>query len=166
MAYADSADLTARFDENVLKDLASDTGTPVTTLSTDVKITAALAGASGRINSALLVGTMYSVADLTALTGDDLAYLKDLTCELAMARLLKRRPEKYGDQYKAIIEMAEATLEMVRGGKNVFNIAANKKAGLPTIDGMSAVDYDRLNLIPDRIKNFYPSRTSRLPIGR
>ena len=53
MAYADHSDMSARFDANVLKDLVSDTGTPVSSLSGDTNIEAALADASGRVNSAV-----------------------------------------------------------------------------------------------------------------
>jgi len=165
MAYAASTDLTARFDERVLKDLVSDDGTPVSTLGSDAKITAALADASGIINSAVASpSSAYTTTELAALTGDDLAYLKRLVCSLAMGYLLGRRPEKYGDDYKNITEHAHDAIELLRTGKHIFNTANAKSAGYPEVDGLTVTQYSDLNLLPERVRNFYPNR--RLPVGR
>lgn len=167
-AYATSADLIKRFDTNVIGDLASDTGTPIASsaFSTDDNITAALADATGEINSAVMVADLYTAAELAAVTGEDLEFLKRLTCDLAMGYLMGRRPEKYGEQAVKLVEVARAHLELIRSGKRLFNIQAKKDAGQPSIDGPTAVDYDNLNLIPDRTRNFYPARATRLPLGR
>jgi phage gp36-like protein len=165
MAYATHADMSARFDENTLKDLVSDTGTPVSSLSGDTKIEAALADASGRINSAVAAPTSaYTAADLSALTGDDLGYLKRLVCSLAMAYLLGRRPEKYGEDYKKIIESSEEEIERLRKGEHVFVTSAAKSGGLPEVDGLTITEYADLNNIRDRTKNFYPARG--VPVSR
>jgi phage gp36-like protein len=166
LAYASSADMTARYDENVLKDLSSDDGTPAAQLATATAMTAALDDASGQIEAAVLVAQMYQVSDLTALTGNSLALLKQITCDIAMYRMLKRRPEKYGKELVEAKKYCDEYLEMLRQGKRVFNVAANIAAGLPTVDGPSARVYERLNLLPDRTRNYYPARGSRLPIGR
>jgi len=91
MAYATPTDLSARFDEAIIKDLASDTGDPVDNITTDTKVLAALDDASGRIESACTVSRLYSPDDLAGLTGNTLALLKRITCELAMAYLMGRR---------------------------------------------------------------------------
>ena len=167
MAYADSDDLVKRFDERTLADLASDSGAPVPDLSTDDKITAALSSASGRINSAVMQSNLYTAVELAALTGDDLEFLVDLTCELAMAWLVRRRPSPDTAEWaKALFERTEETLDRLRQGHNLFNILVKKEAGQPEVDGPTSVDYERLNLIPDRTRNFYPNRATRLPIGR
>lgn len=165
-AYADSDDMVARFDERTLKQLCSDDNTPVVSLSGSSKMTAALADASGAINAALQIGNQYRPADLAALTNESLAYLKRLTCEIALSYLIRNRPEKYGKASKDIQENVDAILEQFRGGARVFDIDANLAAGLPTIDGPRTADYERLNLIPDRTRHYYPHRQTRLPIGR
>jgi phage gp36-like protein len=165
MAYATSADLAARFDERVLKDLASDTGTAVSDLSADDNVTAALSDASGLINTAIAApASAYTTAQLSALTGDDLGYLKRIVCSLAMAYLLGRRPEKYGDDYKQITEHAMEVVDQLRRGNFIFNTSDAKEAGLPTIDGLTVTQYQDLNLLPERVRNFYPIR--QLPVGR
>jgi phage gp36-like protein len=165
MAYATSADLSARFDERVLKDLASDTGTAVSDLSADDNVTAALSDASGLINTAIASpSSHYTATQLEAMTGDDLAYLKRIVCSLAMAYLLGRRPEKYGDDYKSITEHAMEVVDQLRRGLFVFNISDAKDAGLPSVDGLTVTQYQDLNLIPERVRNFYPIR--QLPVGR
>ena len=165
-AFADSDDMVARFDERTLKDLCSDTGVPETTLSTNAKMTAALDDATGQILSAVRVAGTYNVSDLTGLTGESLAYLKRITCEIAMANLILRRVEKYGKQSAEVRKSQKELLDMLKGGARVFEVDNNIAAGKPTIDGPTADDYQRLNMLPDRTKNFYPNRQQRLPIGR
>ncbi len=169
MAYADADDLIARFDSRTIGDLASDSGEPVeeANFGTDAKIAAALSSASGEINSAVQQAGLYSTTELAALTGDDAEFLKQLTCDLAMGRLLMRRPGKYDpDTYARLIESAHERLDAIRRGINLFNIEEKKSAGQPSIDGPTAVDYVRLNMIPERAKGYYPARSTRLPIGR
>ena len=155
----------AHYDERTLKDLVSDSGTPVADLSVDTKLAAILDSATGAINAALQVGNLYKTDDLAALTGESLAYLKRLTCDIALAYLMLRRPEKYGsraDIQKGIDEI----LDQFRSGARIFDIPANLAASLPGTDGPNAIEYQKLNLIPDRTKNFYPHRATRLPIGK
>ena len=167
MAYATSVDLATQYDETTLKDLCVDNGVPEVTLSTNAKIVYALDRATGEINAAVLVGNLYTVEILEALEGPDLKYLKALCCELALSYLILGRPEKYGSEAtKDCRQSVKETLDMLRRGERVFNVDANKEAGLPTIDGPRAVDYQRLNLIPNRTQNFYPHNANRLPLGR
>tara|TARA_Y100000310_G_scaffold199050_1_gene199033 strand:- start:3960 stop:4466 length:507 start_codon:yes stop_codon:yes gene_type:complete len=166
-SYAAPGDLTDRFDATVIKDLVSDTGEPVDDVTGDDKVLAALADASGRVDAALLTGGLYSTDDLEGFTGNNLALLKRITCELAMAYLLGRRQEKYGDDYfRRINKSAEEYLERLRKGERLFGLPASIRAGLPNVDGMTAIEYENLNLLPDRTREFYPHRQTRLPIGR
>ena len=170
MAYATSSDLTARFDRRIIADLATDEGVEVSesSLSSNTAVDAALDDASGRIDAALTVARIYTTDDLDALTGNSLALLKRITCELAMTFLIGRRQEKLLDQSLAAVEeKAEAYLDRLRKGERLFGaVDAAKGAGLPTVDGPTAVKYDTLNLLPDRTRNFYPHRAGRLPIGK
>lgn len=165
-AFADSADMIAQYDERELLDLCSDTGEPATTLAGNGKLSWALNRATGAIKSAILVGRLYTVDDLAALDSESDAFLKGLCCELALCYLVERRPEKYGDWSKDLRERMEKTLDRFRKGERIFPLDDNLDASLPTIDGPTAVVYDRLNLLPDRTKHFYPPRSRRLPIGR
>ena len=166
MAYAAASDLVKRFDERDIADLASDDGTPVADLATDAKVTAALSSASGRINSAVMVADLYQAADLSGLSGDDAEFLKDITCALAMGFLLRRRSSRYQEIYAAVVKQAEEQLELLRSGKNLFNVAEVKSAGQPSVDGPTAAEYALQNGISDRTRNYYPARATRLPTNR
>ena len=164
-AYADADDLVVYYDSRTIKDLLSDTGEPVGSLANNNKLTAILSAASGLIDSALRVGGLYDPDDLDALSDESQDLLKMYTCQIAMAKLILRRPEKWkaANDFQQDIDQI---LDMFRSGARVFEIDNNIAAGRPTIDGLRQADYTRLNMIPDRTRNFYPSRKQSLPIGR
>lgn len=166
MAYATSADLLLRKDQREVSDLVSDNGDPIaeSALSSDTKLTAALSGASGEVNAALLAGGRYTVAQLEALTGDSLSYLKDIVCELTMYRLHRRRPDIDGKALEYYGQLRETLLGMLRSGQDVFAIDAHIAASLPEVDGPTTLGLQNLNLIRTRCHNFYPAL--RLPENR
>ena len=160
-AYATSTDMVARYDERTLKELCSDGNAPVEDLSIDTKMAACLDDATGAINAALRVGGQYKVTDLEELTDESQAYLKRLTCELAMGFLIRRRPEKYA-KTKDVQEGMDAILEQFRSGVRVFDIDANVASGSPSVDGPTRVEFRNLGLVRDQ-GHFYPRRN--LPAG-
>jgi len=167
MAYADADDMTARFDVRIIADLLSDNGEPVVDISQSPVLWAALDDGAGEIDSALTVANLYTPADLAALEGDSLALLKRINCGLAMSHLMERRQENIGsERIEAARLAAHQFLERLRKGERVFAcVAENRDAGLPTVDGPSTVDYEKLNTVVDHCRGqFYPRR--RLPIGR
>lgn len=166
-SYATPSDLADRFDARTLRDLASDTGEAVADITSDPHALVALADASGRVDAAVLVGGLYTTDQLGDLTGNSLALLKRLVCDLAMCYMMSRRPERYGSEALAAMhKAADEYLELLRKGERLFDVDVAIAAGRPTVDGPVVTDYETMNLIPDRTSNFYPSRGSRLPIGR
>lgn len=166
MAYASVNDLMARKDRNTVIDLASDTGSQVDDFEIDPNIEAALDDASGAIESALLVGGQYTVTDLTGLEDNAKATLTRLTCEIAMAYLFDRRPGYQPEAAEKALQRADAILTQFRRGELMFGLPAHIAAGLPSVDGPTVVDYNRLNMLADRTRNYYPQRGTRLPLGR
>jgi phage gp36-like protein len=168
MSWAAPADLMARKDYNILADLCQDEGERPSRadMLTNVNIQTSLDDASADIEAALFVAHRYSLEDLTGLTGNSLALLKRMTCDLAMAYLYDRRPIHNPEQYERYLTLKRNTLERLRTGENVFNLPAQEDKALPTIDGPTNATYERLNLIPERTPNFYPFRSSRLPTDR
>ena len=166
MAYATAAQLLERYDARDIGDLVSDDDTPVPRpdLLTDGKVAAALNDASGAIDSALMVGGLYSAADLAGLTGNSQYRLICICCEIAMARLFSRRPLRWQEAYAKALELAEGHLDKLRCGQNTFGLPAQIAAGLPSIDGPTTLEYQALNLVRDRTKNYFPGR--RLPNNR
>jgi hypothetical protein len=166
-AYASSVDLIAFYDENTVKDLLSDTGTYSGTLSSDSKLTMLLEAGAGRIESACGVSNLYTPTELAALTGNSLGLLKQINCQLCMVSLIRRRPEKFGDDAnQVILQEAEEFLDRLRKGERLFDDSAKREAGLPTIDGPSAVTMQQLNLLTTRTHNYFPGVAQRLPLGR
>jgi phage gp36-like protein len=160
MAYASSADLVLRFDSREISDLLSDSGAAVdeNDFATHPKLTAILDDASGEIEAALLVGKRYEASDLSGLTGNSLAHLKRITCELAMRNLLARRPAYKPELLEGFEKRCQAHLKQLRNGENVFNLEDQKDAGVIGIGGLTTVETQALNLMRDRTLNYYPRR--------
>lgn len=166
MAYATSSDIIARFDARTIGDLVSDDGVrvEVSALSGNANLTAALDDASGDVESALVMANRYTTTALDALTGNALATLKRITCEIAMAHLFNRRPGFRPEQHEQVDERARAHLERLRKGENVFNLEDQRDAGTPSVGGPTTLQFDRLGLIVDRTRHYYPRR--QLPDNR
>jgi phage gp36-like protein len=148
VSYAQISDIQLKFDQRLLGDLASDGNVRVTNLTGNPVIQSALDAASGQINSAILKGERYTVADLQALTGVDAAFLIDLTCNLAFLKLRIRRGMPIdGFPY---LDQALATLEALGTGQAVFNVPAVLEAGVPIDEFPSMQYWARLNLLRDR----------------
>ncbi len=166
MAYASIADWIVRCDSRLLGDLVSDTGLRKTEaeLAAHATLTACLDDASGEIEAALLAGERYTVADLAALTGNSLAYLKRITCTIALALLMERRQWADEDQREEAIDKGRKIIDRLRRGEWVFNVDAVKDAGLPTQHTPNITTIRQLNMTVDEArKGFYPAR--RLPIN-
>ena len=170
MAYATPADMMARYDARDIGQLCGDDKITVSAidLPTNVPCLTALNDAAGDVDGALMVGNRYSAVDLATLTDNSTFKLIRVNCDIAMMYLLGRRPGWNPEKAKAIRELAEDHLERLRKGENTFNIQKSMDAGEPVVDGPTMADFvtgpNALNLIRDRVRNFYPPRW--LPRGR
>lgn len=167
MAYASAADMIVRYDVRTLGDLLTDDSqrqSPAQVLASDT-LTAMLADASGEIDAALRVGQRYTAANLAALTGNSLALLKRITCQIAMRMLWERRPYLNEVQEQARDESQDKSrrmLEKLRKGEAIFDIADVPDAGLPSHDQPQLSVINLLNLTVDRARRgYFPAR--RLP---
>jgi phage gp36-like protein len=168
-AYASASDLIERYDSNTIGDLASDSGEsiPEDQLVNSVKVSQALEDASGRVEAAVFTGDQYDADDLNGLEGNAQALLQRIVCELAFVFLMERRSHRVGDErLQAAKESTEKYLDEIKNGDRIFGIPAHLAASVVDIDGPDTVDYTNMNLIPDRTNNFYPGRSTRLPLGR
>lgn len=165
-AYATADDIANYKDARRLGDLVSDDGTRVAagSLSGNAKLEAALEAASGEVESAVFVGERYSTADLSGLTGNSLAYLKKIVCDIAYAILWERKAEADPELRADAIERSQRHLKMLRSGERIFDVDEAKDAGLPKLVQASRVELDRMNYIRDRTRNFFPER--QLPGNR
>lgn len=153
MSYAIPSDLLARYDVNTVGDLVNDNNqrqTP-TQLATNVNLLTALSNAAGVINSAALFSERYTVAQLQALTGDDLAFLVGINCDIAMGRLALRRSNDPA-KFPAYVEAMEL-LEHLRTGHNIFNVPGIQ--GVTASEFPSFTTYSQVNLLRDACLNRY-----------
>jgi len=168
-SYASPADLVARYDARTIGDLAGDAGTRVSSANilTDTNVQTALDDASGEIEAALLKGKRYTAAILAGLTGNSLALLKRICCQIAIARLWERRPWiGTDDQVSAeqALQDARAALAKLKSGEEVFDLLPQENAGLGQISTPSRVNVRARNLQVDELRGkIYPRR--REPYG-
>lgn len=171
-AFALPSDFLNYFDRRTTGELLDDDGNPVVDIASSPILLEFLLAASGQIGAACQVSGLYSPADLATIaasTDPSAGLLRRLTCTLAAVMLVQRRFDKLSSDYWAEREKwCEEYLERLRTGQRLF-IAAQSDvvgAGQPSVDGPTACDYAYLNLLPDRVQNFYPNRAQRLPLGR
>lgn len=165
MSYATGDDLVARYDVDLVGDLATDDREPLDPVAVPnhPHVASALADASGEIDAALLSGGRYTAADLSSLTGNSLNHLKRVTCAIAMSHLFERRAGLHEDQAEKIAKKAREFLTALRRGENVFGIPAVIDAGTIECEGVTAVEMDNLNLLPDRMPRYFPPNDQRFP---
>lgn len=168
MAYAESSDLFARHDIRTIGDLANDSGVRESRddLVSNVNVTTTLDDASGEVDVALLKGGRYSTSDLSGLTGNALAHLKRITCDIAMSLLYDRRPGLYPELAEKSAEKAEKHLRRLAKGEDLFDLSANQADTHPQVDGPSLARQSQLNkMLPDRTPHYYASdRPYRWPL--
>lgn len=160
MAFATTDDWLIRLDERTLGDLASDTETPVARkdFSVDAVLLGLLDDASGEVESALIAADMYSDLDLSTLTGNSLARLKRLTCDIASVMLFERRPEYNTERGAEKREKVEEQLARLRKGLNIFNLDAPGTAGKPSHSAPTIAQIREGNFIRDEASPAYPRR--------
>lgn len=163
-AYADSADMIARYDSRTLGELVTDNGQRAeeVELSTNMKMTTALSTATGLVNAACLRANRYTVVELEALTGESAEYLNDIVCAQAFWILWRRRPYSEDDLRKAAKTEADMALEQVRSGDMIFDIDSTKDAGMPQIGTVARLTIgSEWELMVDKARpRFYPRRRS------
>ena len=167
-AYAEVSDLLARHDNTVVAELCSEDeqAVPAEDLASNTNLLAALQDASGDVESAMLIGKRYTTDQLDALTGNSLAKLKRITCTIAMAYLLERRPVVHCSNAERLLKRAEEYLEQLRTGQRIFNVLDNVEKQLPTIGGPTSVKAEELNTLGQRMTRYFPEEVSRLPLTR
>lgn len=164
-SYADPADLLKRCRPDIISALVTEGGATQSQddLESDAILLEVLAYASGEIEAALLVGNQYTPTQLESLTGNSLALLRGITCDIALARLFDRNPGINPSLWEAYTEKADKVLERIRRGTNVFNLTAQRDAGLVDVSTPTIAQIQAANRIVSRAYRYYPNQASRLP---
>lgn len=168
-AYATGSDLIARYDVDLIGDLATDDRETLDRdlVADNVKVATALADASGEVEVAMQAGGRYTVENLQTLAGNSQNHLKQIVCGLAMAALYRRRPEAARrETIEDLTRDSREAIKSLRRGENVFGIVANIEATVPDIVGPSAIDIESRNDLSFRMNRYFPSPASRLPRGQ
>ena len=159
--YVSASDLTARFDERDIQQLVIDDSSDGATVdvTTNTRVTAALDDAEGEVIGALRKGGRYEAAQLAALTGVDLAYLKRIICDIAMVHLLRRRPTFSPEIFKTYDDIRKRHIKDLQDGNSIITAdePAAAEAGTVSNEGPSVVEWDQLNLWRDRSR-YFPQR--------
>jgi phage gp36-like protein len=166
-AYATSADLIARYDIDIIGDLASDEREPMERddVPNHPNVLVKLLDASGEIDVALLSGSRYTPQQLENLTGNSKYKLIRITCDIAMSLLLSRRAdERLQDLAENVAKISRQHLAALQRGENVFGIVEMQGAGTIELATVSSVEVDQRNLLPSRCPNFFPGSQQRSPL--
>ena len=170
VAYATGEDLIDRYDVDLVGDLATDERETVDRLDvpTHPHVLTALEDASGEVDTALLAGGRYTVAQLSGLTGTSASYLKSIVCGLAMVALHERRPEAVDEKtIERLTKRATEAIRSLRRGDNVFGLQEHVEATRLDLSGPSALDLRNRNGLAERMSGrFFPSAAQRLPRGQ
>ena len=115
-SYISTAELVESFDDRMVKQLVSYTGTPETDLTTNAAALNAIEKASAEIESYALRGGLYTATNLTDLQAADDWSLKSLTATLTMKHLFRGKTGSIPPDMEAMMGEASGTLEDLRDG--------------------------------------------------
>lgn len=166
-AYATGDDLVARYDIDMVSDLATDREVVSRADIVDhPHVVTALEDASGEVEVALLAGAQYSVEDLAALSGNAANHLKRIVCGLAIAALHRRRPESADESFiETITKEAREAIKALRRGENIFGLQSKINASKTETAGPSVVDLQTRNDLAFRMDRHFPEPASRIYRG-
>jgi len=165
-SHATVDDLLKRYDLRRIGDLVNDNDTRASEAdlkgnsTAGVVVQTALADASGTINSAILAGKRYKLADLASMSDESKALLRRICCDIAYGLLVARRG--YGgadlEAMTSRSKESEAILEQVRQGDRLFEIEVNQNAALPN----QAIVSDKISLFSKELDRFFGMRISQM----
>jgi len=160
-SYASASDMLDFYDIRTIADLISDNstrkgGSPDPTpavVIVDTKLARALKWASGVIEAACLRARRYHPGDLHALDGVSKELLIGLVCDLTMARLYRRRPDK--GPIPPFVEAAMQMLDALANGERIFSFEENEEAGLPQSHVDTAQQIEERAMVPQQAVRYF-----------
>lgn len=136
-------------DTRVLAQLSSDTDAPITVDETNARLLNAIERGSSDVQSSALRGGRYSSDDLDALKTADDWTMKGLVADLATRYLYESRGGSAPEDVQRRFRDADAALEDLRQGRQVFNDSDAIGAGVPEVAIMNAGQRARLHMVSD-----------------
>ena len=157
--YITVAELIESFDERMLKQLSSYSGTPGTMNDSNAIAANAIEKASAEIQSYALRGNRYTSANLDTLKTDDDWTLKGLCCTLTVKHLFRGKATSAPPDVQAMIDEATATCEALANGDRIFNLDTAASAGKAAVKVISTQTRGKTNMVSD--SQFFPTRQDR-----
>ena len=161
-SYISTAELIESFDERMVFQLASYSGTPLanaSALASSAVALNAIEKASAEVESYAKRGGIYTTQNLSDLQSNDDWALKSLVSTLTMKHLFRGKTGNLPPDMSAMIAEATQTLEDLRDGKRVFNLGEAHTAGQAKAFVISSNVRGNLNMPSD--SKFFPTRISR-----
>lgn len=162
--YCPVSEFIKRFDVRTIKQLASDTDTPIADPTNDANVLACLRDASGDLESAALMGGRYTADDLAELLGSDTnarATLYRIVAGRAFTYLRERRPILNVPKADAE-ERAEAFLEALVEGKRIFGFQEVMDAGVLDHEVETVADVENRRLATWTASRLFGTRNNQL----
>lgn len=161
-SYCTVTEFLERADARTVGDLVSDSGARVSasSLTANANVLTAIADASGMLESACVAGERYTPADLLALTGVSASFLRMLVSDLALGRLILRRPQK-DTPLPASYQLALDWLEKLRRGERVFGFQETADAGVYENNFIRETDLQEANLATYQSQRLFGYRGNR-----
>jgi hypothetical protein len=140
---------------------------PIPYVPPNVNLEAALADASGAVESAVLANGRYSVDDLQAMADDANArnYMRRLVADIAIVYLHERRGVPLGDTMKDRYDRTMKELASLRSGSTMLPFDGTIDASLPDDEFETPSEISMLNLLSSRVRRGLGTRTRDLPRG-
>ena len=126
---AQPADLTARYDSRLIKQLSIDDNST----NSGSSIAVLLSDAEAEIMTAVLQGSIYTPAELQALVSSGDTQLLRLNCDVALRMMAERRVGGIPSALADIVKRATDLLDAIRQGKRVLNVVTNRAADTPAL---------------------------------
>jgi hypothetical protein len=120
----------------------------------DPNLQAALDDGTGLIYAALFVAYKYTRQDIANLPVESLNLLKRINCDLAIVYLCQRRGYDYSDKFP-MVELSLETIQQLRNGERVLDLAAQEKAGLTASTHVTSCQQRRDGLVITEYR-FFP----------
>lgn len=165
MAYITPSQFLKAYDSRRIRELLSDTGTPVADadVNSNTNLAQILAEASEEVAAAALVGKRYTTSQLESLAASSTTgfMLRRLVADLAVALVVSRRGAAAADIERLCPRHREALrqLEMLRTGAELFPFISDDhaEAGLPaTVDLNAQTNTNRITTFTARAARAFP----------
>jgi hypothetical protein len=129
-AFLTNQEFLNRYDVRTIGDLLGDVGSrqSSTVVLASTVLTEFAQEASGEVEAAIYRGQRYTRADIAALAGNSLAYLKRLVADKMLANMLNRRPDPNRPIPPNVLQSLEV-IEALANGFRIFSMDGAADAG-------------------------------------